>query len=473
MKYDLVIKNGLVCTENGMFSGGIGVKNGVIAAMLPEGVTYEADSAYDAQGNIIFPGVVEPHAHLGLETMQYDRYASDLRTETRAAAQGGITTINTTTLFGAGSVIEYLDNAMIGTDKLAVNVKFYAAPGNDSQVGEMKEVFARGIGAFKFLLGYRGESARMFGMDERGIDTGMMLKGFSEIARLGPPAFAMIHAEDPGIVEQTSPASKANQTNNYLADFNRAQPSICEVVDICKAAYVANEVGCPLYVVHVSAKESVDQIAYLKAKGFDITGETCLHYLMYSCDDPVFVGNEELCKYAKVNPPIRQEADKERLWKAINEGTITCLGTDHVDYTRKKKLGPGFWETVCGVGDGYSVSLMLMFSEGVNKNRITIDTLRKIMCENPAKSFGLYPKKGVIAIGSDADIVIIDPKKEMTIDHQDSESANEFSIYQGWKVKGVPTATFVSGNLVAENYKIVTDKYHGKLLSHTNLVKVV
>lgn len=473
MEFDLVINNGFVCAESGMFKGGLGIKDGVIRAWLPEGSEAKAKSVYDAKGTIIFPGVVEPHSHLGMESMTNERFASDLQTESRAAAQGGITTFNTTTLFGKGSIVEYLDKATTGTGKLCVNVKFYAAPGNDDQVAEMPAVFKRGVGAFKFLLGYRGQAARMFGMEERGIDTGMMMRGFGKIAQLGAPAFAMIHAEDPGIVEQTAPAVKTQKADNLIAAFNRAQPSLCETIDVCKAAYVANEVKCPLYVVHVSAKETVDQIAYFKARGFDITGETCLHYLMYGCDSEAFVNNEELCKYAKVNPPIRERADRDRLWQAIREGVITCIGTDHVDYTRGKKLDKGFWETVCGVGDGFSVSLMLMFSEGVNKNRISIDTLRKIMCENPAKAFGLYPKKGTLALGADADVVIIDPKKEMVIDHKNSESANEFSIYQGWKVQGVPTATFVSGNLVAENYKIVTDKCHGKLLSHSTTFKLV
>ena len=472
MKYDLLIKNGLVCTESGMYRGGVGILNGKIAALLPEGAQAEAEKEYDAKGNIVFPGVVEPHSHFGLETMTNECFTSDLETETRAAAQGGVTTVNTTTLFGAGSVVEYLDNAMVGTDKLKVNVKFYAAPGNDAQVAEMEEVMDRGVNAFKFLLGYRGASARMFGMAEGGIDTGMMYRGFEKIAKLGAPAFAMIHAEDPNVFEEVTPRVMKEPSTNDIAAFHKGRPSICETIDVAKAAQVAHEVGCPLYCVHITAKESVDLIAYFKSKGYDITGETCIHYLLLACDTPAFENNDDYCRLAKVNPPIRERADQERLWQGIREGIITCVGTDHTAYTIRNKLGKPFWQTVCGCGDGLSVSLPLMFSEGVNKNRISLDTLRKIMCENPAKAFGLYPQKGTIALGSDADIVIIDPAKKMVIDHKDSESANEFSLYQGWEVTGVPVATFVSGALVAENYKIVCDDYPGKLLTETTRVKV-
>lgn len=472
MKYDLIITNGLVCAESGMFRGGIGVKDGKIAGLLPAGTEAEADKIYDAKGNIIFPGVIDPHTHFGLETMTDECFTADLETETRAAAQGGITTVNTTTLFGAGSVVEYYNNALKGIDKLKVNVKYTAAPGNDAQVAEMATVFDKGVNAFKFLLGYRGASARMFGMAESGIDTGMMYRGFEKIAELGAPAFAMIHAEDPNVFEEVTPRVMKEPSTNDIAAFHKARPSICETIDVAKAAHVANEVGCPLYCVHITAKESVDLIAYLKSKGFDVIGETCIHYLLLACDTAVFENNDDYCRLAKVNPPIRERADMERLWQGIREGIITCVGTDHTAYTIKNKLGKPFWETVCGCGDGMSVALPLMFSEGVNKNKINLETLRKIMCENPAKAFGLYPQKGTLALGSDADIVIIDPKKKMIIDFKDSESANEFSLYQGWEVTGVPTATFVAGTLVAEDYKIVTDECPGKLLSGSNITKV-
>lgn len=465
MSVNLVIKNGIVCTENGMVRGSLSIKNGVIQSIGSDEANPPSDSVYDAKGNLVFPGVVEPHAHLGLQDLSREAFARDLKTETQAAAQGGITTINTTTLFGSNSLLELLDWAHEGIDGIFTDVKFYTSPGSESHIDEFPDMLKRGVCAFKFLLAYRGEGAKMFGMAEGGIDTAYMYRGFSKIAEMGAPAFAMIHAEDPALFEYLTPLVMNEKTNNYIHAFHKARPNICEPIDLCKAAYIANEVGCPLYQVHISAKETVDQLAYFKDKGFNITGETCLHYLLLSCQDDRFVNNTDLCKFAKVNPAIHEAADRDRLWKGINEGIIECIGTDHVAYTSEKKLTPDFWSTTAGVGDGYSVLLPLMFSEGVNKGRISVNTLRKILCENPAKAFGLYPQKGTLAVGADADVVIIDPKKEMVIDHRDSQSFNEFSIYQGWKVTGAPVATFVRGRLVSENYRIVADSPSGKLLT--------
>jgi dihydropyrimidinase len=472
MKADLVLKNGLVCTENGLVRGGLAIKGGVIQAIASDEMLPEADSVYDAKGKLIFPGVVEPHAHLGLQDLTRESFSRDLETETKAAAQGGITTINTTTLFGSNPLTELLDWALDGIDSAYTDVKFYTGPGSDAHIDEFPAMFERGVNAFKFLLAYRGAGAQMFGMAEGGIDTAYMYKAFSKVAELGAPAFAMIHAEDPAIFEYLTPTVMQQKTNNLIDAFHKARPNICEPIDLCKAAYIANEVGCPLYQVHISAKETVDQLRYFKDKGFNVTGETCLHYLLYACDDEIFVDNEDLCKFAKVNPALHESTDRDRLWEGINEGVIECIGTDHVSYTREKKLASDFWTTTAGVGDGYSVLLPLMFSEGVTKGRITLDTLRKILCENPAKVFGLYPQKGTLAVGADADVVIIDPDKEYVIDYKDSESFNEFSIYQGWKVKGFPIATFSKGNLVAENYKIVAKEPKGKLLTKGLGVKI-
>jgi len=473
MKVDLVIKNGIVCTEKGMTKGGLAIDNGFIQSVTSDAMLPEADKVYDAEGNLVFPGVVEPHSHLGLEKMTRECFAQDLETETKAAAQGGITTVNTTTLFGSIPLLELLDQALDGIDRIYTDVKFYIAPGSEAHLAEIPKLFDRGVVAFKFLLAYRGAGARMFGMPEGGIDTAYLYRGFTEVAKLGPPALAMIHAEDPALFELITATIMKEKTSNLIAAFHKARPNMCEVIDLCKAAYVAHEVGCPLYEVHISAKETVDQLAYFKDKGFNITGETCIHYLLFGCNDDVFIDNEDFCKYAKVNPAIHERADMNRLWEAIRDGTISCLGTDHVNYSKEKKLGKDFWATTAGCGDGFSVSLPLMYSEGVNKGRITVDTLRKVMCENPAKALGLYPQKGTLATGSDADVVIIDPNKEMVIDYRDSESTNEFSLYQGWKVKGVPVATFVGGNLVAENYKIVATEPKGKWLTKGLHTKVV
>lgn len=475
MKVDLIINNGYVCTESGIVKGGLAVKDGVIVDILTENNLPESDEVYDAGGKIIFPGIIEPHVHLGLSDGEDDetglpRYYKDIETESKAAAVGGITTVNTTTMLDGRGLRERLKEAQAGMDNAYTDFKFYLPVYSDEHFAEIKDLVNEGdVSSFKFLLGYVGEGAKVFGMSESGYSTDLIYRGFKTIEEAGRPALAMVHCEDAYIMEAISgPIEKEEPIlNNYSDIFNRSHPSLCEVMDLCKTAYIANDLGCPLYVVHISAKETIDQLEFFKNKGFDIMAETCLHYLICSTDDKEAFINEDWNHQAKVNPPIRTSSDRESLWNAINKGLITSIGTDHTNYTAETNaLGGSYWDAKPGCGDGMSVSLSLMLSEGVNKNRISLDTLRKIMSENVAKYLGLYPQKGTLSVGSDADVVIIDMNKEWEIESEKFESTHYGSLYEGMKVKGKPVATFVRGNIVAENSKIVTEKPIGKTVKN-------
>ncbi len=387
--YDLVIKNGVLCTENGMIRGALAIKDGKIMAHLSDNAQYEAIKEYDAKGRILFPGAMDTHVHIGQGGMTDESYHDDMASETRAAIQGGVTCLFTTTLAGDERLGTYLDRAhkSIDLSKLHSNVKLTLALSSHEQIEDIPEMVERGVSGFKFYLGYRGEGAKTYKMPSGNITTAVMYEGFKKIAEQRSPAFAMVHCEDVEIKDYLA-TEEEPADGSFITQINRVQPAICEAIDLCKSAFVANEVGCPLYEVHVSAKETVDLLRYFKGLGFDITAETCLHYLIYSGDDPVFIGNDNLSRMAKVNPPLREKADKEALWAGIRDGTISTLGTDSLSYTKDKKFGLPWWKAACGCGFAYS--LILMLSEGVNKNRITLDMLRKLMCENPAKRFGVY-----------------------------------------------------------------------------------
>lgn len=194
--------------------------------------------------------------------------------------------------------------------------------------------------------------------------------------------------------------------------------------------------------VHTSARESVDAIQYLQARGIQVYGETCPHYLLLTRDDPAGV-------WAKVNPPLRREEDKQRLWLGLREGTITTIGTDHCTHQRTVKEG-GIWEALPGFGS-IGATLPLLVSEGVNRGRIGWELLAKITSENAARVFGLYPRKGVLSPGSDADIVVVDPGHEWVLTAGELHSGSDFSIYEGRKLRGRAVKTYVRGRLVAEN----------------------
>lgn len=477
MKADLVIKNGYVATEHGMVTGGLAVKDGVIIQVGADLMLPEAEKVYDAKGNIIFPGAIEPHCHLELwvvnkhKRFDLDTYREEVRSETRTAVQGGYTTISSTTMQNADPMQKRFEEFKDGLEDTAFcDVRFHISPFTEEHLREIPDLVKQGVSNYKFLMGYRGAGAKALGMDERGITTTFIYKGFEIIAKAGLPATAMVHCEDPDIfelLEERVQAEGEPAHYNYTDAQNRARPAISEVIDVCKAGYAAHETGCPLYVVHVSSKEATDQIQYFKARGYDITAETCPHYLVFAADDEICRDNKEWTHYAKVNPAIRQSADRDRLWKGLQEGTIQTIGNDHTNYRSHEKLGGTYWEIPAGTGEGMSASLSVMISEGVNKNRISLDTLRKVMSENVAKAMGLYPKKGTLNIGSDADIVIIDLNKEWVFRQEYSESSHKYSLYDGMELKGAPIATFVRGHLVAENFKIVDETPVGRFAGNS------
>ena len=309
--------------------------------------------------------------------------------------------------------------------------------------------------SFKFPLAYIGPEGAHFGITW--FDMGTVYRGFESIAQIGPPALPMIHAEESSIIETLIQRLKS-QGRTDLRAWSEARPNICETIHVFACGLMAKELGCPLYVVHVSAKESVDAIAWLKAQGIRVYGETTPHYLAPITKDA------DLGVIAKVNPPLRDWDDCERLWKGLAEGTLDNIGSDHCIYNRKDKEEQGIWDSIVGFS-GTGAILPIMISEGIHKGRITWERMAKICAENTARIFSIYPKKGVLSPGADADIVIIDPEKEWTMGVDSLKQASDFSIYEGRRVKGKAIKTFVRGRLVAEDGEPVIKPPYGAFVN--------
>jgi dihydropyrimidinase len=207
------------------------------------------------------------------------------------------------------------------------------------------------------------------------------------------------------------------------------------------------ETGCPVYIVHVTNKETIDVIRYLRQRGAKIYAETCPHYLTLTKNYPMGV-------LARMSPPLRNQEDVDYLWERVADGTFDTIGSDHVPLMRRQKEEDGIWKGIPGVG-GIGAMLPIMLTEGINKGRLTIEQLVKLGCENPARIWGIYPKKGVLAPGSDADIVIVDPTREWVLSVDSLKSRADYTIYEGRRVKGKAVKTFVRGHLVAENGDLV------------------
>lgn len=448
---DLVIKNGIVVTPQGLIRGGLAVAGGKITQISSDLTLPSAENEIDARGNYLFPGVIDPHVHLGLGATKRgeDKFREDFKTESIAAAVGGVTTIISTAYFsGAGvSLLPCIRKAKeIGSQNSIVDFKFTGSLMTEPHLQEIPKLMEEGVTSFKFFASYKGEEAKQVGLSG-GITWNYIYRGLENIAACGSPALAMIHCEESEIIDVLRPKLQA-QGRTDLAAWADSRPGICEAMHAVSSGLMAQETGTPLYFVHVSAKETVDAVHFLRQRGAPVYVETCPHYLLVTKHAGIGV-------LGKVNPPVRDEADCKSLWQAMSDGTVDTIGTDHCSYQRWQKEKGGIWDGMPGFG-GIDASLALLVSEGVNKSRITWERLAQVTAENPARLFGIYPQKGVLSPGSDADIVVVAPHRQWTLGTATLKSSSDFSVYEGRQVTGKAVMTFVRGQMVAQDGQPVT-----------------
>ena len=448
---DLVIKNGILITPQGRIHGGLTVSGGKITEVGSDGSLPKAREEVNAQGFVVLPGLIDPHVHLGQD--KEEKFRDQCRTESITAALGGITTMITTARFGNAlepRLPTYRKAKEVGRNHSFIDFKFNAFMTNQKHLEEIEGLMKEGVCSFKLMMAYTREEAKQIGLE--GIDWGFAYRLFEIVAKLGPPALAQIHCEEPEIIHLLRQRLMA-QGRQDIAAWTESRPAFCEAMQLFDAGLLAKELGTPLYIVHMSAKESVDALQYLRTKGTKIYGETCTHYLVLDRSPACGIA-------AKVNPPLRDIPDQERIWEGLREGTLDTIGSDHVPYMRADKESGGLWKSMPGFG-AMGATLSLLVSEGINKGRLTWEQLVKLTSENTARIFHIYPQKGALSPGSDADLVIVDPSREWVLGADTLKSRSEFSIYEGRKVKGRAVKTFIRGRLIADNGQMVVDKPSG------------
>ena len=316
-----------------------------------------------------------------------------------------------------------------------------------------------GVTTFKFYHGYKDvtEFSRRIGLPTAW-DDGTLYYGLEQIGKAG--ALALFHAENNQITRILTDRLTAMGRKD-LAAWEERSPDWCEAIDIVKFATLAKITGTRIYIVHISSKLGLQEVIRQRGEGMEIIGETCPQYLTVTKWDEPFPGG-----LAKVNTPIRDRMDNEALWEGLKNGTIQCFGSDHVP-SRKADVyvSDNIWECMAGF-PGIETQLPIMLSEGVNKGRISIERLVEVMCTNNAKVFNLYPKKGIIAPGSDADLVIVDMKKKETLKIEDLHSWSDFSIFEGREITGWPVMTMLRGNVIYKDGEFI-GKPMGKYLFRT------
>jgi len=447
---DTVIKNCTLVNPNCILRAGLAVDKGKIVAIAEDRTLPSAEKTIDAKGNFVIPGFVDAHMHLewppGVDLIQ------NIRAETQACASGGVTTI-IHLLAPSDHTIDKAKEFVDIYEKYAfVDLSLSARIYTREDIKQIHQAADYGIHGFKILLPYKGPEAVWKGR-VGGVDDGILFLTFEEIARLahqGDKVFTRVHCENVEIFFKLK--EKYQEEGKDPSSWNEVRPRYCEEEAMRRCIYLANITGCPLYIVHTTIKEGVDLIANSKGEGINVTAETCVQYLTLNTSNT----DKVLCK---ANPPIREREDNDKLWEGIRNGTIDVVATDHAPVPRELKTN--LWDALPGV-PGVETFLPVMLSEGVNKGRISLEKMVEVCCYNPSRIFDLFPNKGMLSIGSDADLVVVDLNKERVVDVDSLYTASHFSPFAGWKLKGWPILVMLRGEVVAKDGKVICDRGFGR-----------
>ena len=445
---DLVFKNGLIVTPSGVIDGGVAVVDGKIGAVGSDRFLPPAEREIDLTGRYLLPGVIDPECHLG----SHRALADDFHSETRAAAAAGVTTwgmqLVSLAITGAADQVKGPSDIPSFTKAMplfyqaaqAAAIDFFLTPiiSTDEHVSEIPYLAKQhGITSFKLHLQMQGPwkpswPAYFF-------DDGSIYSVFQSVAKLGAPAIALLHCENWQIA-QVLQKQLMDAGRTDMGAWDDRSPAFTEAGHARTYFYYAKIAGCPIYVVHCTTKETVAEIEKAKAEGLTVYSEIGAHYLVLHKDA------------WKINVPLRDRSTHEVLWQALASGAIDCIGSDHVAHTRtRESMETGnIWTTISGFPSRVEGMLPMMLSEGVNKGRISIERLAQVASENPARIFGLYPKKGVILPGADADLIVVDLKRRAKITQDLLHTVTAWSVYEGREVTGWPVMTVVRGNIVME-----------------------
>lgn len=449
--YDTIIRNGKVVSHSDVVEADIAIMDGKIAAFGQR--LGDAKQNIDAAGNYVMPGCIDPHTHIGI----FMDKKTDVKSETAAAAFGGTTTVMHC-LIGQAPLIDQYNEYKALNEKVGLcDMAFYGALLLDKQLNEIETLAKLGVTSWKFLMAYKGKAGESIGLKGVNLDDGFLYDGFELIRKIG--GLPMIHAEHIEMIYSIEPKFKDQNTLKAWAD---ARPNVAEEIDLRIGCSIAEEVGVPLYQVHSSVGTCPRIAQEFRDRGNKVFLETCPHYFVtdyYGENlkvDPLI---------GKINPPIRSPRDREMIMgNLLTGGIYNCIGTDSANSMYKEKWADGnIWNIML---DFSSVSYMLplILSELVNKKGMSLTEVVKLTSYNTSKIHGLYPRKGVLNIGSDADIIILDLNKKRVVKAVEMPSVSDYSLYEGWEITGWPVRTMIRGTTVVLDDKIIGTPGYGRFI---------
>ncbi len=453
--YDLVIKNGTIITASDRYKADIAIKDGKIIEIAS---SLDDPNTYDASGKILIPGGIDVHTHLDMPfggTFSSD----DFETGTKAAAIGGTTSIIDYAVQPQGKTLsETIDIwSNKAKNKAVIDYGFHLAVTNlnENTRKELPELINSGFPSFKVFMVYDGMR-----LDDRG------LLEILQIAKENK-GLVCVHAENyDTITYKVKQLLDDGKTDPIYHAISR--PQKCEAEATNRAIKLAEMTDAPIYIVHVSNREAADEIGKSRAERFPTMGETCTQYLLLN-EDYYYEENFGGAKYV-MSPPLRNKKNNALLWESIRNGDIQTIATDHCPFFMKQKeLGKNDFSKIPNGAPGIEARMALIHHYGVNEGNISLNKFVEVTSTNPAKIFGMYPKKGTIAVNSDADIVVFDEDKELTISVDMLHENVDYSTFEGFKVKGYPVATFSRGELIAKDGDYVGKDARGELIKRKNI----
>jgi allantoinase len=449
MSVDVVIVNGKLVTSDSVIEADLVIDGGKFTAISMGQPLPDAKRVVDAEGNHVLPGVVDEHVHF--QDMGRSAVADFIESST-AAAIGGVTTAMEMplTIPATTTARAFEEKRKVAEEKFIVDFALYggAVPGN---LDELPKMVSAGAVGFKAMMA--GSVPGLFEI----LDDGLLLDTFNVIGECN--SIITVHAENEAVISNLESRLKAAGRTDAAAFFE-SRPVVQELEAITRAAMLAAETDCHLHVVHVSCPQGIDLISQRKEEGQRITAETGPHYLLLSEEDAHRLG-----PYVKFSPPARSKKETERLWKQLADGKVDTLGSDHGAHEKENKEKG--WNNIWDAGNGalgVETMLPVMLSEGVNGGIISIQQLVSLISTNPAKLFGIYPQKGAIQVGSDADVVIVDLNREHTIKSENLHTRQKHTPFEGLVVRGMPVLTMVRGETVMENGKVVGKPGFGRFV---------
>jgi len=444
---NILIKNGTIVNSRNAFNADIYISNGKIV-QITSGVNVleKIDRTIDAKGRFIFPGGIDPHVYMHLPTPA-GFSADDFETGSKAALLGGTTTLlDFVTPQKGQSLIDAFIDRKAEADKSICNYSFHVSPVEWSKTTEQEiiDCIESGVTSFKVYMAYK---------DTIGLTDEDIFRVMHVVGQKG--GIVTLHCENGDEVEKIQ--NDLAQNSKLSPEFYPvSRPVNMESESVQMAIEMAKMTNCPIYIVHTSASDSINYIENAQKQGYPVYSETCPQYLLL--DDTKYNGDfENTCKYV-MSPPLRKAEDQLALWNAITKGVVKTIGTDHCPFNFEQKLaGKNDFRKIPNGSGGAEHRMKLLFTYGVLQNRISYNQFVDITSTQAAKIFGLYPQKGEIAVGSDADLLIWNPKTENTISVENHHQNCDLEIYEGFKTVGEPEIVIANGEIKAENGRLISE----------------